>query len=115
MARPTARNRHGQVAAVAPADHARQDRPTSRPRRAMAVPMDPVSAAFMFADSRSTPMHVGGLQLFRLPEGAGPEWVRAEYERSLDVPEVAPIYSKRPFRSARTAGQWFWREDLDLD
>ncbi len=81
----------------------------------MAVPMDPVSAAFMFADSRSTPMHVGGLQLFRLPEGAGPEWVRAEYERSLDVPEVAPIYSKRPYRSARTAGQWFWREDLDLD
>ncbi len=81
----------------------------------MAVPMDPVSAAFMFADSRSTPMHVGGLQLFQLPEGAGPEWIRAEYERSIDVPDVAPIYRKRPYRSVRTAGQWFWREDTDLD
>jgi diacylglycerol O-acyltransferase / wax synthase len=81
----------------------------------MAVPMDPVSAAFMIADSRSTPMHVGGLQLFRLPEGAGPEWVRGEYERSIHVPEVAPIYSKRPYRSVRTAGQWFWREDTHLD
>jgi diacylglycerol O-acyltransferase / wax synthase len=81
----------------------------------MAVPMDPVSAAFMFADSRSTPMHVGGLQLFRLPEDAGPEWVRAEYERSVDLPEVAPIYRKRPTRSVRTAGQWFWRDDTRLD
>jgi diacylglycerol O-acyltransferase len=81
----------------------------------MAVPMDPVSAAFMYADSRSTPMHVGGLQLFRLPDGAGPEWVRAEFERSLDVDEVAPIFSKRPSRSVRTAGQWFWREDTRLD
>jgi diacylglycerol O-acyltransferase len=77
--------------------------------------MDPVSAAFMIADSRSTPMHVGGLQLFRLPEGAGPEWVREEFERSLDVPRVAPIFSKRPYRSVRTAGQWFWREDTRLD
>src|SRR5918997_2300126 len=95
--------------------HARTSRDRIGPphdRRAMAVPMDPVSAAFMFADSRSTPMHVGGLQLFRLPEGAGPEWVRAEYERSLDVPEVAPIYSKRPYRSAKTAGQYFWRQDI---
>ncbi len=81
----------------------------------MLVPMDPVSASFMFADSRATPMHVGGLHLFDLPEGAGPEWVRAEYERSLEVEKVAQIYSKRPYRSVRTAGQWFWREDSDLD
>lgn len=81
----------------------------------MAVPMDPVSSAFMLADSRTTPMHVGGLQLFRLPDGAGPEWIRAEYERSIAVPEVAPIYVKRPYRSVRTAGQWFWREDEHLD
>ncbi len=81
----------------------------------MFVPMDPVSAAFMFADSRATPMHVGGLHLFELPEGAGPEWVRAEYERSLDVANISEIYRKRPYRSVRTAGQWFWREDTDLD
>jgi len=27
----------------------------------MAAPMDPTSAAFLFAENRSQPMHVGGL------------------------------------------------------
>src|SRR4029078_12710883 len=68
----------------------------------LSAPMDPVASAFRLADSRTTPMHVGGLQLFSLPEGAGPEWVRAEYERSVALPEVAARYRKRPHRSLRT-------------
>ena len=42
----------------------------------MAAPMDPTSAGFLFAENRSQPMHVGGLQLFRKPEGAARNFVR---------------------------------------
>ena len=35
-------------------------------------PIDPTSAAFLLAENRSQPMHVGGLQLFEPPADAGP-------------------------------------------
>ena len=44
----------------------------------MAVPMDPTSAAFLFAENRQMPMHVGGLQLFEKPEGAPRDYVRRD-------------------------------------
>jgi diacylglycerol O-acyltransferase len=81
----------------------------------MAVPMDPTSAGFMIADSRNTPMHVGGLQLFTPPEGAGPTWIRDMYDESIITTEAAPIFHKRPWRSVATGGQWFWREDNQFD
>ena len=81
----------------------------------MLVPMDPTAQGFMLAESRSTPMHVGGLQLFDLPEDAGPDWVRNFYEQSLQVEEVAPLYLKRPKRSISTAGTWAWTEDKAFD
>ena len=42
----------------------------------MVAPMDPTAAGFMLADSRNTPMHVGGLQLYTPPPGAGPDFIR---------------------------------------
>ncbi|MEZ4336626.1 MAG: wax ester/triacylglycerol synthase family O-acyltransferase [Sandaracinaceae bacterium] len=32
--------------------------------------LSPLDAGFLIAETRETPMHVGGLYLFRLPEGA---------------------------------------------
>jgi len=83
----------------------------------MFVPMDPTAQGFMIAESRNTPMHVGGLQLFDLPEGAGAEWARETYEKSLQSEDAAPLYLKRPTRSLTTAGAWFWTEDdlFDLE
>jgi diacylglycerol O-acyltransferase len=81
----------------------------------MFVPMDPTAQGFMLAESRNTPMHVGGLQLFTPPEGAGPEWGREQYEKSLQVTDIAPLYLKRPKRSVTTAGTWFWGEDDEFD
>ena len=51
----------------------------------MAVPMDPTSTGFLFAENRSQPMHVGGLQLFEKPEGAGRGYGRRMYEAMGDV------------------------------
>jgi diacylglycerol O-acyltransferase len=83
----------------------------------MFAPMDPTAQGFMIAESRSTPMHVGGLQLFDLPEGADVGWARETYERSLQAEDVSPLYLKRPTRSLTTAGAWFWTEDdlFDLE
>src|SRR5919112_606569 len=53
----------------------------------MPTPMDPTSTAFLFAESRSQPMHVGGLQLFLKP----------------------------PAGSLSTARQWFWTQDHQFD
>ena len=81
----------------------------------MFVPMDPTAQGFMLAESRNTPMHVGGLQLFAPPEGAGPEWAREQFEASLKATDIAPLYLKRPKRSLTTAGAWFWTEDDEFD
>jgi len=81
----------------------------------MAVPIDPPSAAFLLAENRAQPMHVGGLQLFRKPEGAARDYVREMYRSMLEVDEVAPLFIKRPYRSLTTAGQWVWTDDTEFD
>jgi len=78
-------------------------------------PIDPTSAAFLLTETRSQPMHVGALQLFEKPEGAGPEFAREMFESMRDTEEIAPLFRKRPYRSVKTGGQLVWRDDLDFD
>ena len=81
----------------------------------MLAPMDPTSTAFMFAENRQQPMHVGGLQLFKKPDGAGRDFLRNLYAEMLTYDEPAPLFHKRPHRSVSTAGQWFWTDDDQFD
>ncbi|MGZ5405700.1 MAG: WS/DGAT/MGAT family O-acyltransferase [Nocardioides sp.] len=81
----------------------------------MVSPIDPSSAAFLLAENRNMPMHVGGLQLFRKPEGAGRNYVREMFEQMRDVEEMAPLFLKHPHRSLRTAGQLVWQPDEQFD
>src|ERR1044072_4653695 len=67
------------------------------------------------AENRQMPMHVGGLQLFKKPEGAGRNYVREMYEQMLDVDQVAPLFLKRPHRSIKTGGQFVWVPDEQFD
>lgn len=87
----------------------------SAPQLLPGKPIDPSSAAFLLAENRNMPMHVGGLQLFTKPEGAGPEFVREMFESMRDTAEIAPLFLKHPYRSARTAGQLVWRPDENFD
>jgi len=77
--------------------------------------MDPTSSGFLFTESRSQPMHVGGLQLFRKPEGAGRNFVKDLYEEMLTHDDPAPLFLKRPHRSLSTGGQWAWTQDEQFD
>ncbi len=81
----------------------------------MPVPINPASVAFLIAENRSMPMHVGGLQLFEKPEGAPRNYARQVYEHMLDVDEIAPLFLKRPMRSIGTAGLWAWTPDEEFD
>ncbi len=81
----------------------------------MVTPIDPTSAAFLLAENRNMPMHVGGLQLFKKPEGAGRNYVREMYEAMRDPEEIAPLFLKHPHRSVKTGGQLVWRPDEQFD
>ena len=81
----------------------------------MVTPIDPTATGFLIAENRQMPMHVGGLQLFRKPEGAGRNYVREMYEQMLDVDEMSPLFLKRPHRSVRTGGQFVWVPDEQFD
>ena len=79
----------------------------------MLLPMPPTDSVFLLAESRQTPMHVGGLQLFRPPaDFPGTQQLFQQWIRSEDV---APLFCKRPRRSLGTAGQWGWDTDQQFD
>ena len=81
----------------------------------MATPLDPTALGFLMAENRRMPMHVGGLQLYKKPEGAGRNYVRQLFEEARDTTDIAPLFLKHPYRSIKTAGQWMWVEDDQFD
>jgi diacylglycerol O-acyltransferase len=81
----------------------------------MVHPLDPTAAGFLMAENRRMPMHVGGLQLFSKPEGAGRNFVRDLYTQLRESEDISPLFLKHPYRSVRTAGQWVWVDDEDFD
>ncbi len=81
----------------------------------MVHPLDPTAAGFLMAENRRMPMHVGGLQLFSKPEGAGRNFVRDLYTQLRESDDISPLFLKHPHRSVKTAGSWVWVEDEDFD
>lgn len=81
----------------------------------MATLIDPTSAAFLYVESRTQPMHVGGLQLFEKPAGAGRNYGREMFEALSRPDEIAPLFLKRPHRSLATGGQLVWVPDEQFD
>ncbi|HEX2903522.1 MAG TPA: wax ester/triacylglycerol synthase domain-containing protein, partial [Jatrophihabitans sp.] len=79
----------------------------------MPLPMLPTDSVFLLAESRETPMHVGGLQLFKPPpDFAGTD---ALFRQLIADENVAPLFLQRPVRSLGTAGQWAWTADDQFD
>ncbi|MFN8018036.1 MAG: wax ester/triacylglycerol synthase family O-acyltransferase [Acidimicrobiales bacterium] len=70
---------------------------------------------FLLTESRSTPMHVGGLQVFELPPDAPPGWLREQHQAMVAHEDIAPLFRQRPYRSLRTGLAWAWEEDTELD
>lgn len=80
------------------------------------MPLMPVTdSVFLLGESREHPLHVGGLQLFELPEGAGPDHVSAMHRDLLTEVDVRPLFRRRPRGPVSSLGQWAWADDDQLD
>ncbi len=77
--------------------------------------MPVTDSIFLLMESREHPMHVGGLQLFTKPDGAGDDYVESIYRDLIDRAEVARLFQKRPMSPVNTLGQAFWAEDEAMD
>jgi diacylglycerol O-acyltransferase len=77
--------------------------------------MPVTDAMFLLAESREHPMHVGGLQLFELPEDAGQDYVSELYRSLLTEVDVRPLFRRRPMNPVGSLGQIAWANDGDLD
>lgn len=79
--------------------------------------MNPLDASWLVVESEETPMHVGGLQIFSLPEDAPPTFLRDLVERMKSVRDLAsPWYYKlyAPGKIGRMLAP-LWQEDRNLD
>ncbi len=77
--------------------------------------MPVTDSMFLLAESREHPMHVGGLQLFELPDGAGPDYVSDFHRELLALADVRPLFRRRPRGPVGSVGQFAWSNDDNLD
>ncbi len=81
--------------------------------------MSPTDSVFLLTESREHPMHVGGLQLFKPPEGAGPEFVREAADALMANREFQPTFRKRPAWVVGGLANVAWAyddpDDIDID
>jgi diacylglycerol O-acyltransferase / wax synthase len=78
-------------------------------------PMPITDAMFLIGEVREKPMHVGGLQLYRPPEEAGPDYARQQYRAAIEHGDPAPMFRRRAVRAVGGLGPFEWCEDDDLD
>ena len=75
----------------------------------------PLDAMFLASETREHPMHVGGLHIFRLPEGAPVDYVQKLHQRLLECTELAPMYRRKPAWPGPVLGALRWAGDDDVD
>jgi WS/DGAT/MGAT family acyltransferase len=79
--------------------------------------MSPMDSMFLIGETREHPMHVGGLQVFTPPDGAGPEFISETYEAMLACGDIQPTFRKHP---AKTLGgfinmAWEFDDEIDIE
>ena len=84
----------------------------------------PLDAMFLLGETREQAMHVGGLMLFELPEGAGRDHVFPEgsrdyvsrlYHEMVAAPSVNPLFARRVRNRPLDLGYWSWDQDDEID
>jgi diacylglycerol O-acyltransferase / wax synthase len=67
---------------------------------------------FLWLEGRRQPMHVGGLQLYTPPEGAGEDFVMKLVEAWREHVHARPPFDERvKFK----VGHWFWEQDGEFE
>jgi diacylglycerol O-acyltransferase len=78
-----------------------------------------LDASWLAIDSEDTPMHVGNLQIYSLPEGASDTFLRDDVQRMKEAGEIVSPWNKkltRPgFLGRILMPTWSIDDDIDLD
>jgi WS/DGAT/MGAT family acyltransferase len=79
--------------------------------------LKPLDAAWLYVESRDTPMHVAGLQTFIPPKNAKASFLRDVMARLRESTEFVPPWNLRLADSAlrRLAPAWITEKNVDLD
>ena len=81
--------------------------------------MSPLDSVFLTIESREHPMHVGGLQLFEPPDGAGPEFAREIRDALVANNDFQPTFRKHPAWTFGGIPNVAWTyddpDDVDID
>jgi diacylglycerol O-acyltransferase / wax synthase len=86
--------------------------------------LGPLDAMFLLGETRERAMHVGGLMLFELPEGAGRdhvfpedsrEYVSRLYHDIVEPETVNPLFGRRVRNRVADLGYWSWEQDDEID
>lgn len=79
--------------------------------------LKPLDAAWLYVDSKETPMHVGCLAIFSLPDDAGPDFIQNLFAHLRETPSFAPPFNFRLSRPGLKAilPSWKTAYRIDLD
>lgn len=75
----------------------------------------PTDAIFLLGESREHPMHVGGLQLYEPPPGAGRGFAREFYDQLVAQRDFQPTFRKRPATFVGGIANLGWSFDKEVD
>lgn len=71
---------------------------------------------FLLGESRQIMMHVAGMMIFELPEGASPDYLRQLGQRMKDSAALFPPWNRRPtMPDALWNPRNRWKEEADVD
>lgn len=81
------------------------------------IRLSALDAAFLLAETRSTPLHVAGLQIFRIPPGASKHFVSELYAYMREQPVIAAPFNYQVAGglAGRLQPSWEVRDHVDLD
>lgn len=74
--------------------------------------MNPLDAVYFVIEQREQPMHVAGLQIFKPPTDAEPDFVQKLYQSWRKQTTALAPFNQRPVNKR---GQWFWETDEEFD
>ena len=80
-------------------------------------PLNPLDASWLMVESRDTPMHVGGLLVFELPERAAPDYLQRMMADFRASTRFAPPWNYRLRKPGGDTGKrriQFRRQQLEV-
>jgi diacylglycerol O-acyltransferase / wax synthase len=80
-----------------------------------AIRLNPLDASWLYTESRETPMHVGALMPFKLPEDAPPEFLRNLMSELRKQRQFEAPWNRRLKSSILKSPVHYWIEDDEID